>query len=173
MRRVSAIDYGDPQAPDRWWERIYPEPNTGCWLWAGGDSTKGYGRCRHLSERWLIHRFMYVLGFGQVPEGLELDHLCRVRRCVNPDHLEAVTHAENMRRGANSQPQCIRGHDRPSGLGDCLDCVRVRRARPEYVARKRATDRDYAERRKSDPELLERRRRSAREWSRRNKAAKT
>src|SRR5688572_29952552 len=67
-----------------------------CWLWEGRVCPRGYGYFGHNSQR--CHRVLWVALNGPVPEGLELDHLCRVRNCVNPAHLEPVTHAENMRR---------------------------------------------------------------------------
>jgi hypothetical protein len=74
---------------------------TGCWIWQKRLDTKGYGR-RHVKgqpgKAVRAHRWMYEQHKGAIPEGLELDHLCCVKRCVNPDHLEPVTHAENLRR---------------------------------------------------------------------------
>lgn len=65
-----------------------------CWLWLGAKNKKGYGWL----NGGLAHRFMYVLFKGPIPAGLELDHVCSVRHCVAPYHLEAVTRGENMRR---------------------------------------------------------------------------
>jgi hypothetical protein len=73
---------------------------TPCWYWLRHATTGGYGRVTVDGVRLAAHVIYYEQAKGRVPEGLELDHLCRVRRCVNPDHLEAVTHAENVRRGA-------------------------------------------------------------------------
>lgn len=73
----------------------------GCWLWSGqltNGARGGYGRFVFKHRRTVAHRVSYELFVGAVPEGLELDHLCRVRRCVNPAHLEPVTRAENSRR---------------------------------------------------------------------------
>jgi len=81
---------------------ISPEPNSGCWLWTGSCEEKGYGRLHkpdrkgHLSA----HRFAYQTFVGPIPDGHHLDHKCRVRCCVNPEHLEPVTPAENSRRSA-------------------------------------------------------------------------
>lgn len=79
---------------------VSPEPTSGCWLWTGCANKLGYGAFRMSGDR-VLHAYQtaYVLLRGPVPEGLELDHLCRVPNCVNPDHLEPVTHLENMRRG--------------------------------------------------------------------------
>lgn len=76
--------------------RICPE--TGCWVWGGGLS-HGYGAMRFRGKNTPIHVLTYTFYVGPIPEGLELDHLCRNPSCCNPFHLEAVTRAENMRRG--------------------------------------------------------------------------
>jgi hypothetical protein len=86
----------------------YFEKSEGCWLWTGPLSKEGYGRTKQAGE-WYAHRASWVLHRGPIPEGLELDHLCRNTRCVNPDHLEPVTHAENVRRGL-TKLACLRGH---------------------------------------------------------------
>lgn len=71
--------------------------DTPCWVWSGSLDKKGYGRINRDGYLY-AHRYMYERVNGPVPEGFELDHLCRVRQCVNPGHVEPVTHAENMRR---------------------------------------------------------------------------
>lgn len=83
----------------------------GCWLWtAKCNPITGYAYFGTNNEKILGHRWSYEHYVGPVPDGLELDHLCRVRNCVRPDHLEAVTHQENMRRGVFSPWQKRKTH---------------------------------------------------------------
>jgi HNH endonuclease len=100
--------------PLRLREKIYVEPNTGCWLWLGYLNSDGYARS---SGQWqYVHRRIYEFFSGPIPEALELDHLCRTRCCVNPAHLQPVPHIENIKRGNSHQTQfkaqthCKRGH---------------------------------------------------------------
>lgn len=94
---------------------IQPKPNSGCWIWTGKCSVGGYGQMK-IARKWVyIHIYNYRTMHGEISERLELDHLCRVRPCVNPWHLEAVTHTENVRRGLgnrkNERTHCPRGHE--------------------------------------------------------------
>jgi hypothetical protein len=73
----------------------------GCWLWVGSIDRGGYGHFRHEGRLTKAHRVAYLTWVGPIPDGLELDHLCNIRHCINPAHLEAVTHKENMRRAAD------------------------------------------------------------------------
>ena len=73
----------------------------GCWLWVAAKNAHGYGRVRWDGKGRKAHRVVYSILIGD--PGKELDHLCRTRSCVNPDHLEPVTHAENVRRGNSAQ----------------------------------------------------------------------
>lgn len=81
---------------------------SGCWIFTGGLQGRGYGHIRGENRKMVVaHLALYRALKGPVANGLELDHICRVRACVNPDHLEQVTHQENVRRG-------LAGHDWPT-----------------------------------------------------------
>ena len=95
--------------------------DSGCWLWTGsiqGGKGAGYGRLNIDYKRKLAHRVSYEHLVEPIPEGLQLDHLCRVRNCVNPDHLEPVTPSENIRRSPihisvrlKAKTHCVHGHE--------------------------------------------------------------
>lgn len=95
--------------------------DNGCWFWTAYKDKLGYGRfLRATGKNMLAHRWSYLNLKGIIKEGLELDHLCRNPSCVNPDHLEAVSHQENMRRGITGQymkerskliTHCPQGHE--------------------------------------------------------------
>lgn len=100
----------------RFLERVRQGPD-GCWLWAGGTRSNGYGTFAVKREdRWTqttAHRIAYELFVGDIPLGFEVDHLCRVRGCVRPDHLEAVSVAENRRRRDAGYPPSVARDTRP------------------------------------------------------------
>ena len=89
------------------WGMVDKDAPNGCWLWTGSKDGSRYGQCDPAWGTRLSHRVAFMLVRGFMPEQ-ELDHLCRVRHCVNPDHLEPVTHAENGRR--RIAPYCKRRH---------------------------------------------------------------
>lgn len=102
-----------------------------CWLWLGYITKNGYGRTSFGRKHYLAHRVMYTLFKGTIPKGKQLDHTCRVRRCVNPDHLEPVTSKENSQRGEHpnfvtaSTRVCKRGHlveGKNNYRGKCYMC---------------------------------------------------
>lgn len=88
-----------PLSVEYFWDHSIPEPNSGCWIWLGTSNQWGYGRIQRLGKKTVVHRACYELAHGPVPQGLELDHKCRVRLCVNLAHLEPVTRLENIMRG--------------------------------------------------------------------------
>lgn len=97
LRRTGTVD--EPLAPSlgaRFWAMV--EKTEDCWHWKGAISDPGYGRISVGNRLRYAHRLSYELNVGPIPDGLSIDHLCRVRDCVRPDHLEAVTLAENTRR---------------------------------------------------------------------------
>lgn len=134
----------DDRLPARFWDKVIPEPNSGCWLWIGATTLQGYGRISVGNRKCeMAHRFAYRGLVGAFDENLDLDHLCRVGLCVNPLHLEPVTHRENMLRGdtigarqvarINATGTCIHGHDyaanvivRKNGKRECRECHRIR-----------------------------------------------
>lgn len=77
---------------ERFWAKV--DRSGDCWIWTGSKTQNGYGSCHFVGET-LAHRWAYREFVGEIPEGLHIDHLCRVRDCVNPAHLEAVTQREN------------------------------------------------------------------------------
>jgi hypothetical protein len=122
----------------------------GCWPWTGARNSSGYGVIRIDDKTQQAHRVTYERFVGPIPDGMELDHLCRVRHCVNPAHLEPVTRHENWRRGeapsaVNARKtHCDSGHEftpentyvKPRGGRECRTCMSERRRRA-YRARKR------------------------------------
>lgn len=142
----------------RLWAKVNKNGPNGCWIWTSCLNRKGYGRFRMNSRLFFSHRVAYTLCVGTIPDGLQLDHLCRVPACCNPSHLEAVTCRENVRRGLVSEAaiamhakktHCPSGHEYSESntywgkqcdgkyhVRICRACNRDR-AR-DYQARKRA-----------------------------------
>jgi hypothetical protein len=105
--------------PDGIAAKIRPVPITGCWEWIGAKDSRGYGNVKVGGHVRKAHVVVYEALRGPIATGLECDHLCRVPWCVNPDHMELVAHAENVRRGAarwvpgerqRAKTHCPRGH---------------------------------------------------------------
>ena len=131
--------------------KISPEPNSGCWLWTGALERCGYGQVHIKRKNKMAHRIIYEFYKGPIPEGYELDHLCRVRSCVNPDHLEIVRHITNVQRGNSginhsSKTHCKHGHEfseanihynfnRGTRERVCITCMK-RRSRLNYEKRR-------------------------------------
>ena len=119
-----------------------------CWEWTGAR-IGGYGRMWCNGKNKLAHRFVWESLVGPIPDGMTLDHLCRNPGCVNPDHLEVVTHRVNVLRGCSPsarharKTQCPQGHPYdeknaylgPSGRRYCRQCGREREARRTQLAR--------------------------------------
>lgn len=85
--------------PVRMEHHIEQITESGCWIWTPSTSYEGYAMAYWNGTTWPAHRAVYTILVGPIPDGQVIDHLCRVRCCVNPYHLEAITHAENLRRG--------------------------------------------------------------------------
>jgi len=89
--------------------KIRHDPETGCWIWLGSKNRYGYGGAKWNGTSIMAHRVFYYLLVGDIAPDLEIDHLCRVRNCVNPAHLEAVSHGENLKRKFEALG-CSNGH---------------------------------------------------------------
>jgi hypothetical protein len=121
--------------------------NENCWLWAGSVNNDDYG----LAGGQYAHRLFYEIYKGKIAKGLQIDHLCFVPRCINPNHLEAVTELENIRRSwANrkSATHCPQDHlysgsnlylDGTSGARRCKECKKEQNRR-SYIKRKLKRD---------------------------------
>lgn len=135
---------------ERFYAKVQPS-NDGadCWLWTGATDPTGYGRFATEGRVALAHRVAWELMVGPIPEGMQIDHLCRRRECVNHQHLEPVPQRLNILRGsapnarAIQTGRCKRDHDladayiTPSGKRDCRICKAMRR-RAAYDRRKAA-----------------------------------
>lgn len=151
---------GVPMTAERWDGMMgvsySPEPNTGCWLWLGKLSREnGYGQMGVMGKTRYAHRLAWEVAHGPIPPGLTIDHLCRQRSCVNPDHLEVVTIRENVLRGVgrsavnHRKTHCKYGHEfspknthiDPKGKRVCRACKRdtYRKVQQRKAVRARTT----------------------------------
>lgn len=137
--------------PRTFWGRLRKNVEIGpsCWNWKGYIQ-KGYGHLSIRGRSYRVHRFIYELLCGPIPKGLILDHLCRNRSCVNPDHLRIVTNKENVLAGIGPtainkrKTHCPKGHEysaenthiTPVGFRKCRICV-IARAKREWQRTKR------------------------------------
>lgn len=125
------MNFGDTRLPSRFWNKVQPCPMTGCWLFMSSQDPIGYGSVGYAGRVMKAHRVTYEVLVGEVPTDLELDHRCKVRCCCNPDHLEPVSHTENMRRSFNAtKDRCRHGHSLHDarvyqGRRYCLHCGRT------------------------------------------------
>ena len=124
------------------------DPQTDCWLWQGPTTTNGYpkAQARPGERERVVHRILWEDRHRQqIPDGMQGDHLCRVRICVNPDHQEIVTPSENTQRQEHfnrNRTECKNGHQfdesntriRPDGKRACRACDRERVRNPAGVA---------------------------------------
>lgn len=131
--------------------RVKVHPTTGCWLWTRVPSLRGRAKFRlggRKGKMVTVSVWLWAHKNGPVPVGKELDHLCRVRHCINPEHLEAVTRRENLRRGAGTSGDgfrrkniCSKGHLfdaknlhlKPTGTRRCRKCNAEGRMRRYYA----------------------------------------
>lgn len=137
---------GRPTKPaeERFRAKVKEDAN-GCWIWTGWITANGYGQfsVRHGVKEY-AHRWAYLHWRGVIPDGLVIDHLCRVRACCNPAHLDVVTHAENLRRSPHfplHRIACVNGHlytpentyVDSKGHRNCRTCNREKRKREPGV----------------------------------------
>jgi len=132
----------DEPVRQRFWRKV--DQSGDCWLWTGGTSPSGYGRFRLEGRNEYAHRVSYLMAFGDIPQGMEIDHVkdrgCTNKACVRPQHLEAVPHKINCYRAEGvgtrnaRKTHCKRGHPlcganlylAPNGSRQCRTCARDR-----------------------------------------------
>jgi len=134
-----------PKLPpeERFWAMVTKTDD--CWLWTGGNDGRGYGRFEIRRRSYdgtipaitrMAHRYAYELLVGPIPDGCELDHVCEVRNCVRPDHVDPVTKQEHARRTRMRKTHCKRGHELAgdnvvivNGARHCLSCRKIHNAK--------------------------------------------
>jgi len=136
----------------RFWSKVQPmHIYKNCWVWQGSKNNKGYGHFHSNGKNRLAHRYAYELLVGEIPDGLQIDHTCRIRECVNPDHMEVVTSKENTLRGEGptaknaKKTHCNNGHEfteantyQQKNGRECRICRTARKAR--FEERKRCAE---------------------------------
>jgi hypothetical protein len=132
--------FRDPRLPERFWQKVVVA-DSGCWIWTGAKITAGYGNTTIGRKFFYTHRATLKFLKGDDRQGLVCDHLCRVRACCNPEHLEFVTNQENTLRGDSAAfnrargatvTHCPAGHsydaentyNSKKGSRSCRECAR-------------------------------------------------
>lgn len=149
---MSTVTETAPITLSQWNDRIEPlieRTDAGCWEWLGTRLPHGYGTISIAGAKWYLHRLSHEMWVGPIGEGLHIDHLCRNRPCLNPEHIEAVTQRVNNLRSESfagerhRQTHCINGHAfdeintyvAPNGTRKCRTCRSIARRRSEHRAR--------------------------------------
>jgi hypothetical protein len=153
IRKHGSYDKRDPRwgpLRERLWAKV--QKTETCWFWTGAHNGTGYGQIAVGSKKFYVHRLSWEWARGPIPKGLQVDHLCMVRHCVNPDHMEIVTPKVNCNRGYGAQvsaaiqlakTHCPQGHEyvpeniRLNGKGGrgCRECGRVTARRWQAATR--------------------------------------
>jgi hypothetical protein len=149
LRGVVMVQFGDPRLPERFWNKVRIDHATGCWNWTANKTRNGYGLTQWNKLRYLAHRAAYECLVGKITEET-IDHLCRNRACVNPDHMEPVSGRINTLRGVGASAMnarkttCPQGHpysgdnliiNKTEGDRKCRICQRKYRRESERKAR--------------------------------------
>jgi HNH endonuclease len=140
-RRVRCHPMPTEEVLQKLWDRMVDKfdiHENGCWVWNRTISSQGYGRLGRTGTTNFAHRISYWFHVGGIPEGLDLDHKCRCRACINPSHLEPVTNKVNAQRGRagahnREKTECAKGHAfdsrntgvRANGTRYCRECLRA------------------------------------------------
>ena len=124
---------------ERFFRHVMPVTESGCWVWMGSTTLKGYGKVNIPNRSTMVHRVAYEHFKGPIPDGLSVDHACRVRCCVNPEHMHICTNQENVLSGVGHtamnarKTHCPRGHaytrenTRYYKGRNCRECHRIKK----------------------------------------------